>query len=179
MNFSARPLRVFLPLLLLAACARPDAGRIVRAIPFSCPPPPALVLDENDMLRYYRCLSTLPPARLATEYLSVDRHFQHSRNGADRVKLAMLLSMPDTAFHDSASALRLLSPSPHDASVPARLRDLAAMLSLTLQRQQAAEQRVHSLEKDLAAAKMHAGALQVKINSVKNLERAMTQRDAP
>lgn len=177
---SITPLRVFLPLLLLAACASPDSDHLLTVTRPACPPPPALVLGEHDMLRYSRCLSSLPPAKLAAEYLSVSRHFRQTGNGADRIKLALLLSMPDTAFHDSAAALRLLAPAPHQsADVPDGLRDLADMLSLTLRRQLAAEQRMHSLETDLAAAKLHASALQLKIDSVKKLERTMTQRDAP
>lgn len=180
MNYPGRLLRILLPLLLLAACARPDARNTMSVISPACPPPPGLVLQENGMLRYYHCVSGLSPANRAIEYLAVNRHFDHHPNGADRVKLALLLSFPDTAFHDTASALRLLAPPAHsNASVPDDLRDLADMLSLTLRQQQAAEQRMHGLEKDLAAAKLHADALQVKINSVKNLERTMTQRDAP
>lgn len=180
MNFSSRPLRILLPLLLLAACARPDAGRLVVAADVSCPPPPEVALGEHDMLHYYRCLSTLPPTRLAAEYAAVNAHFQQSKSGADRVKLAMLQSIPDTAPYNPASALHLLAAAPQGGEgVPAGLSDLADMLGAALQRQQAADQKVQNLQKDLAAEKSHADALQLKIDSVKDLERTMTQKDGP
>lgn len=179
MNLSTRLLSLFLPLLLLTACARPDGAHLLGT-GLGCAPPPAMPLGENGMLRYARCLSTLPPAKLAAEYDRVNHHFQQGGSGSDRVKLAMLLSVPDTAFHSSAAALRLLAPAPHDARrVPAGLHDLAEVLGLNLRWQLAAEQKMHGLQKDLAAEKLHAGALQVKIDSVKNLERTMTQRDTP
>ncbi len=179
MNFSSRPLRILLPLLLLAACARPDAGRLVTA-DVSCPPPPAVVLGEHDMLHYYRCVSTLPPPRLAAEYAVVNEHFQQSKIGADRVKLAMLQSIPNTAPYNPASALHLLAAPPQEGEgVPAGLSELADMLSAVLQRQLAADQKVQNLQKDLAAEKLHADALQLKIDSVKDLERTMTQKDGP
>jgi hypothetical protein len=181
MNFSSRPLRTLLPLLLLAACARPDAGRLVtaRIDDVSCPPPLAQVLGEHDMLHYYHCLSTLPPARLAAEYAAVNGHFQQTGSGADRVKLALLQSIPTSAAYNPASALALLATPQDGNGIPAGLRNLADLLGATLQRQQAAEQKVQSLQKDLAAEKLHAGALQLKIDSVKNLERTMTQKDGP
>lgn len=160
---------------LLAACA-PVASR--EAALASCPPPAAQELGERAMLRYHGCIRALSPDKLAREYDRVNRHFIQTGSGADRVKLAMLLAQPDTPFNNIAAAQKLLAASaPQAAPVPAALDGLAQLLSATLARQQALDDKVRGLEKDLAAEKQHSDALQTQIDSIKNLERDMTRRD--
>jgi hypothetical protein len=168
---------------LLAACApmasRPRPGA-------TCPPPPERALDEHGMVGYRLCLDSLTPAGLAREYEGVSRHYGQTGSGADRIKLALLLSVPGTPFHSTAAARKVLeAPGQNGApagknvqALPAELGGLAQLLGASLARQQALEDRVQSLEKDLAAEKQRSDALQAQIDSVKNLERDMTRREA-
>ncbi len=158
---------------LLSACAGAPAPARAPAAAGQCPPARDSALGEREMLRYNRCLHSLPAEGLAREYEGVTRHFAQTGNGADRVKLALLLSLPGTPYHDTGSALQLLG-----TAVPADLRHLADFLSASLAEQQALESRVHSLESDLAAEKQRSDALQAQIDSVKDLERNMTRRGA-
>lgn len=163
---------LLLALNLLAGCAPEPVHQAAPSV--QCPPPPDQVLGQGELLRYQRCLGALPAQGLAREYDSVNRHFAQSGSGVDRIKLAMLLSQPGTPFHDTASALQLLGAG--HAGAPADLRDLAELLSTSLARQQALDDRVHGLEKELAAEKQRSDALQAQIDSVKDLERSMTRR---
>jgi hypothetical protein len=164
-------LSLLLAVALLSACA--PAPVRAPAAAGQCPPARDSALGEREMLRYNRCLHSLPTEGLAREYEGVTRHFAQTGNSADRVKLALLLSLPGTPYHDTGSALQLLG-----TAVPADLRQLADLLSASLAAQQALESRVHSLESDLAAEKQRSVALQAQIDSVKDLERNMTRRSA-
>ncbi len=89
------------------------------------------------MLRYHTCVGILPPADAATEYEAVNRHFLKTGSGYDRVKLAMLLSLPDTEVHNISMALQLLTTSSKETTaLPDGLRDLAQLLSASLAEQQ-------------------------------------------
>jgi hypothetical protein len=172
-------LALLLGLTLLSACAQPESSSLFAA-DASCPPPPQNILGERAMLRYHACLGSLNAQQLAAEYAEVSRHFSRTASGADRVKLAMLLSVPDTRFFSLTGAQQMLATSPKEGEpVPAMLRDLAQLLRADLTRAQALDDKTHALEKELAAEKQRADALRAKIDSVKDLERTMTEREAP
>lgn len=210
------PLGLLLAASLLAACA-PVESRPAEQV--SCPPPPAQALGERGMLRYQNCLGSLSPARLALELDAVRSHFARTGSGMDRVKLALLLTVPGTPFRSLPAARQMLgaavpaapnsgapssgpptsgAPSPgapnsgtpgtvgnvpafapvaKAGAVPADLAPLARLLETSLAQQQALEDRVQGLEKDLAAEKQRSDALQAQIDSIKNLERDMTRRE--
>ncbi len=137
------------------------------------------MLGQAELLRYQRCLRSLPADGLSREYTGVNRHFAQTGSGVDRVKLALLLSVPGTPFHNTASALQALGTGGGAGQdMPAEVRDLAELLNASLAQQQALDDRVRGLEKDLAAEKQRSEALQAQIDSVKNLERSLMRRGA-
>ena len=146
----------------------------------SCPPPPSIVLALNEAVLYYTCLGSLSAPDIAKEYIAVGQSYSKTGSDADRIKLAMLLSLPDTAFHSTEEALKLLQDLPDKPGAsPSDLRVLAKMLSMLLTEQAHESDTSNNLAKELAAEKAHSNFLQGKIDAVKNLEINMIHRDQP
>lgn len=158
-------------LIMLGACSS-----LPHVAAGDCPPAASRMLNTADLLHYHSCLLSLPPAQLAGEYASVKRESAKGGGPASRIRLALLLSQPNTPFYDPGTAIQLLgqvSPTSPD------LHALAGLLRASLVQQQQQASKIQSLQHDLAAEKAHTASLQDKIDSIKNLERSMTPRTAP
>jgi hypothetical protein len=146
----------------------------------SCPPPPGITLTLNEAVLYYTCLGSLSAPDIAKEYIAVGQSYSKTGSDADRIKLAMLLSLPDTPFHSTEEALKLLQDPPDKPGTsPSGLHALAKMLSMLLTEQAHESDISNNLAKELAAEKARSNFLQEKIDAVKNLEINMTHRDQP
>ncbi len=146
----------------------------------SCPPQPGITLTLNRAVLYYTCIGSLSQPDLATEYNATKESYTKTGSDSDRVKLAMLLSLPNTSFQSIAEALKLLQDPPaNPASPPPALHNLARMLNVLLTEQQRESDTSNDLAKALAAEKAHSEFLQGKIDAVKNLEINMIHRDQP
>lgn len=172
-------LNVLAAAALLSACSvlsqfRPSANLA------ACPPPPGIALSSNQAMRYYTCLGTLADADINKEYQATNRSFATTGSDSDRLRLAMLLSLPDTGFRSIATALDLLQHLPAGtSSTPSELQDIAGMLTRLLAQQLRADMTVDDLTRALAAEKAHAEFLQGKIDAVKDLEINLIHRDQP
>ncbi|BCK87567.1 hypothetical protein MIZ01_1351 [Sideroxyarcus emersonii] len=172
-------LNVLLAATLLSACSvlsqfRPSTNLNV------CPPPPGIALSSNQVVRYYSCLGTLADEAINKEYQATNRSFSITGSDSDRLRLAMLLSLPDTGFRSIGTALDLLQHLPAGTtSAPSELQDIAGMLARLLAQQLRADGAVDDLTKALAAEKAHAEFLQGKIDAVKDLEINLIHRDQP
>jgi DNA repair exonuclease SbcCD ATPase subunit len=113
--------------------------------------------DTTDMERFFRYfvfLRTLPLDVLSSEYARQETAFAQSHSAEDRLRLVLLLSLPDTDFENRRYALELLQaylnePEPH----PTGLMDVAAFLMTFMENKlyrSAYESRIHNLKKDLA-----------------------------
>lgn len=172
-------LNVLAAATLLSACSVLSQFRLPANLT-ACPPPPGIALSSSQAVRYYACLGTLADADINKEYLSTNRSFSVTGSDSDRVRLAMLLSLPDTGFRSMATALDLLQHLPAGtASAPSELQDIAAMLARLFAQQLRADGAVDDLTRALAAEKAHAEFLQGKIDAVKDLEINLIHRDQP
>lgn len=170
--------------LLLGACTATTA-------PQPTPQPvrtPALVscqpVKENpklgEIMRYYSHISALAAPDVVSEYNTVSQSFSKNPTNTERIKLAMLLSLPNTAFHNTAAALDLLETwpdQPSDAS--SNLHDLARFFGGLLAQQKQADETMNDLGKALASEKLHSKSLQGKIDAIKAFEINQPHRDQP
>jgi hypothetical protein len=98
----------------------------------------------------------------------------------DRLKLAVLLTIPNTAFHNLKEAIGLLKALPVETTHnPSDLSGFTKLLDMLLTQQQQADDRLNDLTKLLAEEKLHSKLLQEKIDAIKNMEIKMIQRDQP
>lgn len=163
----------------LAGCASVTAHQAVPDV-VSCPPPPDTDLRLNEVIRYYSLLRELPAPDIAREYNTISLNFSTTGSNRDRIKLAILLTLPNNPFHDTAAAIDLLKTLPDSTTAsPSDLHEFALLLGMLLARQEQTDEALSDLAKALATEKAHAKSLQGKIDAIKDFEINQTHRDQP
>ena len=116
--------------------------------------------DADSLLLYFQHLRKLSGAEVSREHEAAREAYARVRTDFNRVRLAMVLSLPGTAFYDDARAFELCDTvAKHDGG---RLQGLALLLGSHLQEQ-----------RRLTAS---AQGLQQKLDALKSLERSMIER---
>lgn len=89
-------------------------------------------VEETEMepfFRYFGRVRALSGEALQREYAQQENAFGHGRGAAERLRLVLLLSLPDTGFANTTYALELLQEYLHEpAPSPAQWRDIAVFL---------------------------------------------------
>jgi DNA repair exonuclease SbcCD ATPase subunit len=124
------------PALSVRAVERPEATAIER------------------FFQYFVSLRSLPVEALNQEYARQEAAFAQSHSAEDRLRLVLLLSLPNTDFGNRRYALELLqayldAPEPQSTG----LMDVAVFLMTFMENKpslSAYESRIHNLKKDLA-----------------------------
>ena len=116
--------------------------------------------DADSLLLYFQHIRKLSGADLSREHEAARQAYARSRTDFGRLRLAMVLSLPGTAFNDDTRALDLCDTvAKHEGGRP---QGLAVLLGSHLQEQ-----------KRLTAS---AQGLQQKLDALKSLERSMIER---
>jgi hypothetical protein len=124
------------------------------------PAPPVRPVERAEateierFFQYFVFLRSLPREALSHEYARQEAAFAQSHSAEDRLRLALLLSLPDTDFGNRRYALELLQayinePEPH----PTAFMDIAVFLMTFMENKTfrgAYESRIHDLKRDLA-----------------------------
>jgi len=152
--------------------------------------------DDARALRFYEDVLKLKGAELARELDSTRKQFEQDKTELNRLRLAILLSLPGTGFRDDQAALNLVQPFLNDRQYEnSVLRRLALMLHTQLSelkrldealQQQTAkakeEQRRadEALQQQTAKTKEEqhrAEALQQKLEAILDMEMKMIERE--
>ena len=116
--------------------------------------------DAESLLLYFQYIRTLSGPEVSREHEAARQAYARALTDFNRVRLAMVLSLPGTAFNDDARALELCETvAKHEGG---RLQGLALLLGSYLQEQ-----------KRLTAS---AQGLQQKLDALRSLERSMIER---
>jgi hypothetical protein len=116
--------------------------------------------EVNDLLAYFQYVRKLSSAELGREHDTVRQAFLYSRTDFDRMRLALLLSLPGTSVSDEQRALELLEPVTRNPG--SRFAALAALVASNL----------HERKRLDASAQ----GLQQKLDALMLLERNMIER---
>lgn len=149
--------RGVLAALLLAGC-----GALPPADPGSATAPVAEEHRGDDaakVLAYYAQVRQLTGQELAREHESARRALGKTRSDANRLRYALLLTLPGAPATEEPRAQELLEPVTR--STDAALRGLALMMMASLQEQRRLD--------------THAQGLQQKLDALLTLERNMTR----
>ena len=153
-------------LLLVVGCAAALAGCGVIRIAEPLEPAPWVqaggpqpASDTESLLLYFQHVRKLSGPDAAREHDAARQAYGRARTDFNRVRLAMILSLPGMPFTDEARALGLLDTVARQGG---KLQGLAAVLVAQLQEQQR-----------LAAS---AQGLQQKLDALRSLERNMIER---
>jgi hypothetical protein len=112
-----------------ALCENMAAAK-VRAAKAVCAMP---VTESDNLLVYFGRVQKLGGAELANEHESARQSFSRSRTDSNRMRYAMLLSMPGTPFSNETRALETLRPLVNNAA--SSLHPLAVLMNTQIETQ--------------------------------------------
>jgi hypothetical protein len=128
------------------------------------------------LIAYANKFVALQPEEQRKELNVASQSFQKDRSPQARVRLAMVLSLPGTAFTDEARAMSLLEPlanaTGEDAAKPAVLRQFAGLLYADV------GERVREQRKS-AQWKEQATQLKDQLDALRAIERSIIERGKP
>jgi len=141
--------------------------------------PPLIVTSQvEELMLYYDYLRKQPAAELVKEYDKARQGLAQSKTDANRVRVALLLALPNAPFHDSAAALGLLNELTKETRTTSHsLHGLAGLMAMLIAEQQRASSSVDELSQKLKDEQKRADALQEKVDGIKNMEKNLIRRD--
>jgi hypothetical protein len=145
-------------LVLLGGCAALQDVETQQPVPAVQAERP--ISDVESLLLYYRHIGKLKENQLSREHEISRRAYARERSDFNRIRLAMLLGLPNTALSDNVRALELLEPVAKNES--GEFSALAVLLAVQLHERQ----RLDASAQDL----------QQKLDALKSLERSMMER---
>ena len=145
---------------VLAGCSVIPALESQEPAPSTQAGTPRPASDADNLLAYFRHIRKLQAGELGKEHEAARQALLSARSDFNRVRLALLLSLPGTALSDEPRALELLDPVAKNPG--GQLNGLAVLLAANLQER-----------KRLDA---NAQGLQQKLDALRSLERSMIER---
>ncbi|MBI1965299.1 MAG: hypothetical protein HYV99_00785 [Betaproteobacteria bacterium] len=149
------------------ACAALLAGcGVLRGLEDQQPAPwvqagaPQPASDAESLMLYFQHVRKLPGAELGREHETARQAYARARSDFNRVRLAMVLALPNAPFGDEPRALELLDPVAKNPN--GRLQGLAYVLASHLQERRRLD--------------ASAQGLQQKLDALMSLERSMIER---
>ncbi len=131
--------------------------------------------EVEQLLDYFQRLRKLRGAELGREHNNARVAFNRTRSEFDRVRLAMVLSLPNTAVSDDPRALELLDSMVRNEN--STLRGLALLMSAYLQERRRLDGSVQSLQQSVQGLQQNVQALQQKLDALKSMERSLIERE--
>lgn len=154
--------RYALVLMTLMSLLTAGCGVLRSVEPGAAPEPcvrtggPRPVSDSESLLMYFEYVRKLSAADLAKEHDTARQLYARTHSDFNRVRYAMLLSVPGSAFSDDARALEALEPLLKN--LDAALHNLAFVVSAQIQEQRRGQ------------------GLQQKLEALKSLEKSLIER---
>lgn len=138
-----------------------------------------VVQDDNTRaLRYCEDALKLKGADLAREIESIRQEFETDKSEFNRVRLAMLLSLPGTGLRDDQTALNLLQPFLSDKSYEnSTLRPLALVLHAQFSEIKRLDEALQQQTAKSKEEQRRADALQQKLEAILEMEMKMIERE--
>jgi hypothetical protein len=161
--------------VILVSCSTQPAAIPETAHVLPRRPEPVIAISSLDaLMRDYDRLSHLSGTELLAEYQTASLDFSRTKSDPDRIRLVILLALPDTSFHDVQAALKLLNDG---AVQDSGLRSFAGLIGVFLRQQQQSERTAHDIAQMLREEKKHSASLQGKIKAITNMEKSLILRD--
>jgi hypothetical protein len=84
-------------------------GNLVPRSSVSAWTPPLMGAQADDLLSYYETARKMPAGEMAKEYEKAKQQLAQNKTNSYRMRLVLLLILPNTHFHDNTSAISLLN----------------------------------------------------------------------
>jgi len=130
--------------------------------------------NDTRALRFYENVLMLKGAELARELNTTRQEFDKDQSELNRVRLALLLSLPGTGFRDDQTALNLVQPFVNDKNYEnSVLRPLALMLHTQLSELKRVDEAAQQQTAKAKEEQRRAEALQQKLEAILDMEMKM------
>lgn len=169
---NSRWLKLWLLSLLLLTMLTACSNMLSRL----SPPQPIATSELEGLLQYYDSLREKPIKELAGEYDRTRQNFSQDGSNADRARLILLLTLPNTSFHSTTNALNLLNEWPKNTEQSPSLDGFKSLLTLLLTEQQRAGRRANESLRKLKEEQNRAEILRNKVNDIKSMEKNLILR---
>ena len=134
--------------------------------------------DDTRALRFCEDALKLKGAELARAVGSTRQEFEKDKSELNRVRLAVLLSMPGTGLRDDQAALNLLQPFLSDKHYEnSVLRPLALMLHAQISELKRLDEALQQQTAKAREEQRRADALQQKLEAILDMEMKMIERE--
>lgn len=160
----------WLLLVLLAGCATPAGGG-------AGPGGSCRGGEVAELLAYPQRLRSLSAEELGAEHAAAVQALARQKSDVARLRLALLLLFPNTAFHDDARAQSLAEEVATRRNATGDLRPLAALIAGFAADQRRQEERAQRLAQKLLEEERRADALQQKLEGLKAIEKSLLNRE--
>jgi hypothetical protein len=131
--------------------------------------------DVERLLDYFARARKMPVGELGRENESVRQAYARAPTDLNRMRLAMLLSLPNAAFNDEARALELLDPLVKNPQSP--LHALAFLMSTYIQEQKRLTASLQAHQQNIQGLQQNLQGLQNKLDALRSLERSLIERE--
>lgn len=135
-------------------------------------------MDIDWLLRYYRHARTASGQTLTDEYQSTKKAFEAEHTAKNQWRLAMLLSIPGTAFHDTERSSTLFKDLTSDElEQDPVLNDAAYLMYSLLKEQHYISKKSDSLAQQLVESQSANKKLQEQLDALKAIEDTLYERN--
>ena len=164
---------------LIGGCANIEQAASSKADSWS--KTPLFATKNNDvtaLLSYSQRIRVLSAESLATEYALATQALAKQRSDSNRLKLALLLALPNAPFRDDSRAVALAEETLNNkASDSAELKSLAQYIAAVAGEQKRQEDRFQQLSQKLKEEEKRSEALQQKLDALKSIEKDLINRE--
>jgi len=155
----------------------------------------ALTREQSQMMQlmgYSRVMQSYPRARLKDEFKRVATDLADNPSTINKIRMAVLLSIPDTSFRNDERAMQLLSnivnmdnmgsarkdtlPGPLKDPLQAPLQEYAHVLLDNLQQRADDALAQKHLSDELKAERQKRAQLQKQLDALRSIEKSISQR---
>mgnify|MGYP000126633066 CR=1 FL=1 len=134
--------------------------------------------DSAEVLAYFQRIKGLSGDALAAEHAAASQALTKRRSDVNRLKLALLLSLPRTPFKDEGRAAALANEVANNKAADApEMKHLALLLAAIANEQKQQEERWQQLAQKQKDDEKRAEALQQKLDALKSIEKDLIQRE--
>lgn len=135
--------------------------------------------DLSELMHYYDSLQNKSRVELWEEYKYANSHYRESTDMQQRLKLLILLLLPNTSFQSNRVALNLVEDLPEQAETTPDTTAFKNLLVLLLKRQRTANLQIQNLSEKLRSAETEVKTLKNKINAIKIIEKDLMRNNTP
>lgn len=133
--------------------------------------------DLAELMRYFSSLQDKSSAELLEEYQYANSHYRDSIDMRQRLKLLLLLLLPNTNFQSTRAALDLIENPPAEVETTPVTSAFKNLLVLLIKQQRAANLKIQNLSEKLRITESEVKVLRDKINAIKSIEKNLIRKD--